>query len=254
MPLTTLETCLPCQSQHQKKAFTLIELLIVIAIIALLAAILFPAFARARESARKASCQSNLKQIGLGWMQYTQDYDEMSVPSRVGVILTSPYTVTLQPYLKSTQIFKCPSNTSDSSLSYTYNFYLGLARPLAGIPLPAQTPMYADAWATDPNAVAYYFVTATATGGWIPMLGRSIHASQVGGTLLNDVQTAGLVQGGLHLDGANYVFADGHVKWMHFVTDTAETGAGAPKYMNLSPKRDLDYNCDGILGDATSYN
>src|SRR6187549_1872617 len=59
-----------------KKGFTLIELLVVIAIIAILAAILFPAFARARENARRASCQSNLKQIGLGIMQYTQDYDE----------------------------------------------------------------------------------------------------------------------------------------------------------------------------------
>src|SRR5579862_4173320 len=60
----------------KKQGFTLIELLVVIAIIAILAAILFPAFARARENARRASCQSNLKQIGLGIMQYTQDFDE----------------------------------------------------------------------------------------------------------------------------------------------------------------------------------
>src|SRR5687768_5924591 len=58
------------------KGFTLIELLVVIAIIAILAAILFPVFARARENARRSSCQSNLKQIGLGFAQYTQDYDE----------------------------------------------------------------------------------------------------------------------------------------------------------------------------------
>ena len=59
-----------------KKAFTLIELLVVIAIIAILAAILFPVFAQAREKARQTSCLSNLKQIGLGLMMYTQDYDE----------------------------------------------------------------------------------------------------------------------------------------------------------------------------------
>src|SRR5690349_12144108 len=62
--------------KRSARGFTLIELLVVIAIIALLAAILFPVFARARENARRASCQSNLKQIGLGFHQYTQDYDD----------------------------------------------------------------------------------------------------------------------------------------------------------------------------------
>ena len=62
--------------QKHRRGFTLIELLVVIAIISLLAAILFPVFSRARENARRSSCLSNLKQIGLGMMQYTQDYDE----------------------------------------------------------------------------------------------------------------------------------------------------------------------------------
>ena len=69
------------QSRIVKRGFTLIELLVVIAIIAILAAILFPVFARARENARRASCQSNLKQIGLGIFQYTQDYDEKMRPA-----------------------------------------------------------------------------------------------------------------------------------------------------------------------------
>jgi prepilin-type N-terminal cleavage/methylation domain-containing protein/prepilin-type processing-associated H-X9-DG protein len=91
--------------------FTLIELLVVIAIIAILAAILFPVFARARENARRASCQSNIKQILLGVTQYTQDYDErFPRPIAVSPALAQ-WSDLLQPYLKSTQIFECPSTT-----------------------------------------------------------------------------------------------------------------------------------------------
>ena len=97
-------------------AFTLIELLVVIAIIAILAAILFPVFARARENARRSSCQSNLKQIGLGLLQYTQDYDEKYVITRwYNGTNGQAWPVTLQPYLKSTQIFQCPSDTISGS-------------------------------------------------------------------------------------------------------------------------------------------
>jgi prepilin-type N-terminal cleavage/methylation domain-containing protein/prepilin-type processing-associated H-X9-DG protein len=104
------------------KGFTLIELLVVIAIIAILASILFPVFGRARENARKTACLSNLKQIGLGLMQYTQDYDEM-MPwasygyASPGVTITSTNDVrgykwmdVIQPYVKSDQMFTCPSD------------------------------------------------------------------------------------------------------------------------------------------------
>ena len=101
------------QINHKKSAFTLIELLVVIAIIAILAAILFPVFARARENARRSSCQSNLKQIGLGVMQYVQDYDEKyplnNTPGYTGGFAQWEYR--LQPYVKSTQIFRCPSSS-----------------------------------------------------------------------------------------------------------------------------------------------
>jgi prepilin-type N-terminal cleavage/methylation domain-containing protein/prepilin-type processing-associated H-X9-DG protein len=103
-----------------RKAFTLIELLVVIAIIAILAAILFPVFGRARENARRSSCQSNLKQIGLGMIQYAQDYDERMVPARNGAVVgNTPWHHLLQPYIKSVQLFKCPSNTSTDNVQNT---------------------------------------------------------------------------------------------------------------------------------------
>ena len=98
-----------------RQAFTLIELLVVIAIIAILAAILFPVFAKAREKARTISCLSNEKQIGLGFMQYIQDNDE-HLPvawdnnSAPGGSARSWAQMTF-PYIKSLQLFKCPSNS-----------------------------------------------------------------------------------------------------------------------------------------------
>lgn len=113
------------KSQTKKQAFTLIELLVVIAIIAILAAILFPVFGRARENARRSSCQSNLKQIGLGILQYTQDYDERLPPSGFRGLTNAtctnsnlrcnPWQGLVQPYVKSTQIFACPSNTRNTA-------------------------------------------------------------------------------------------------------------------------------------------
>ncbi len=110
-------------ARDPRKAFTLIELLVVIAIIAILAAILFPVFARARENARRASCQSNLKQIGLGIVQYTQDYDEGFPPAatgnpdgwNAGTRLT--WRQIIQPYVKSTQLFACPSNPQNQRIA-----------------------------------------------------------------------------------------------------------------------------------------
>lgn len=101
----------------QRQGFTLIELLVVIAIIAILAAILFPVFAQARESARATSCLSNGKQIALGQLMYSQDYDETVIPweildrntNPIAVQLTGVWTTLIQPYLKNTQVYYCPS-------------------------------------------------------------------------------------------------------------------------------------------------
>jgi len=108
-------------NKRAAKAFTLIELLVVIAIIAILAAILFPVFGRARENARRSSCQSNLKQIGLGMLQYAQDYDEtlpriaFGADSAWGGPEWHPgrahWMDVAQPYIKSEQVFNCPSDS-----------------------------------------------------------------------------------------------------------------------------------------------
>ena len=111
-----------------RHGFTLIELLVVIAIIAILAAILFPVFAQAREAARKTSCLSNAKQLGLGCAMYTQDYDETLVQgwngSQPGVLRDNgavyrpwtPWTKNIQPYVKNLDILMCPDNRWNSTV------------------------------------------------------------------------------------------------------------------------------------------
>jgi prepilin-type N-terminal cleavage/methylation domain-containing protein/prepilin-type processing-associated H-X9-DG protein len=133
---------------HRRKAFTLIELLVVIAIIAILAAILFPVFARAREQARKTSCISNLQQLGMGFHMYCQDYDEVYPAIRFGdptptnghswpwVVYegsfgwTGVFTHAVQPYIKNKAVLQCPSGTEtgrwegENGIGYCYNEYM----------------------------------------------------------------------------------------------------------------------------------
>lgn len=134
---------------NNRKAFTLIELLIVVAIISILASILFPVFARARENARRASCLSNLKQMGLGLRMYTQDFDERMPPAYVKVTdsnwkypngsteSTRAWYLLIYPYVKNYQVYTCPSAGSalhynggyqPQAFSYSYNY----ARPSPG--------------------------------------------------------------------------------------------------------------------------
>ena len=103
--------------RQRATAFTLIELLVVIAIIAVLAAILFPVFARARENARRSSCQSNLKQIGLGFEQYKNDHDQYYPGS---VVNNVSWSTLLNPYIKSEQVFVCPSSAEGQATAQPY--------------------------------------------------------------------------------------------------------------------------------------
>lgn len=190
-----------------RKGFTLIELLVVIAIIAILAAILFPVFARARENARRSSCQSNLKQIGIGVMQYTQDYDEKYPFYAVGSGAPAQYYAqTLQPYVRSTQIFACPSNTRNS---LTIKFYNGSSNNDSGIPvsyIPNVQIISDDT--NDPKSLTS--IDSVATRIMITEGNDVEYNSRIGDpgdTALN----MGRMWAG-HLSTVNNLFADGHVK------------------------------------------
>jgi prepilin-type N-terminal cleavage/methylation domain-containing protein/prepilin-type processing-associated H-X9-DG protein len=227
--------------QNRKpKGFTLIELLVVIAIISILAAILFPVFARARENARRASCMSNLKQVGLGVMMYTQDYDEKYPPT---VIYGGPnypdgyqwsgtanlwfWPQIIYPYTKSDEVYECPSATGYPTrtsggvtritpLSLNYGVNMTIIRDLtystisplslAAVNSPSQTYMMMDSGYYRIN-VPYTVGTVHSGWGWLPgsgALGATFYSTDPPG----DWQT------GRHFDGVNVAFADGHVKWL----------------------------------------
>jgi prepilin-type N-terminal cleavage/methylation domain-containing protein/prepilin-type processing-associated H-X9-DG protein len=242
----------------KKAGFTLIELLVVIAIIAILAAILFPVFARARENARRSSCQSNLKQLGLGVMQYIQDYDEKypyALMGDNGVPVPQGGTgnnwiwyQTLQPYVRSFQVIVCPSgNSANTSTPYSGHYGANTlmmpdGRPTASTPAPiaaaaiesvATTYLLMDAGpymvgpgnASGPGGSFWY------TPGACGPNGTSTTSNVLSGFSLTDCQT------GRHLDGMNVAFADGHVKWLKNTKVVEEAKKAAPTlYGAWSPK------------------
>ncbi len=184
----------------RKSGFTLIELLVVIAIIAILAAILFPVFARAREKARQTSCLSNLKELGLAALMYAQDYDEMlfgnnNAPLTFllpdGVTLATPnmlWMYQIYPYCKNAQIFTCPSNSYkwpanaySSAADYGFNDTYLNRIALAQIISPASQLMLVDC--------TYYLAD------WDQDADNHQPPNP------------------LHNNGSNVVLADGHAKW-----------------------------------------
>ncbi len=203
-------------TRSRSGAFTLIELLVVIAIIAILAAILFPVFARARENARRSSCQSNLKQIGLGLIQYAQDYDEKNVMYQDNNNV--PWEGVIQPYIKSTQLFKCSSNTATRNLygtpNTTYNIPaipvsyninagdegttgqgMGGARPFTG---KDKTVSLAAI-----GSVATTIAVCETNDQWDPKADNSAYLSNTANAKDNFQS---------HLGMTNFLFVDGHVK------------------------------------------
>jgi prepilin-type N-terminal cleavage/methylation domain-containing protein/prepilin-type processing-associated H-X9-DG protein len=222
------------ENKSRSRGFTLIELLVVIAIIAILAAILFPVFAQAREKARQTACLSNVKQIGLGISMYTQDYDEV-LPLQNGDYQNFLVTADNQPnwpklvlpYTKNSQIFQCPSSfiapstaLNATTAQWPKNSYQGNGVVLSrnGTSL-AQIPNSADIVFTQENfyfwLVAYNRPVQTVLSPpgyqyWHLVDCRPVYSSSVPPTT---VANCGEQYNSRHTSGGNLAFVDGHAKW-----------------------------------------
>ncbi len=193
-------------------AFTLVELLVVIAIIAMLAAILFPVFARARENARRSNCQSNLKQMGVGIMQYTQDYNECFP---MGVTVNAPPGQTVndlvQPYLKNERIFICPSDAAPLDMSWSYlgtGYNKGSSYGFNDrvITVPVMTPL-------TPNPPKALSAINQASKTTLMYDALNTKAGYLGQTYCAT----------RHLEGGNVLYCDGHVKWTNTKPEHSQT-------------------------------
>ena len=235
---------------NYRKGFTFIELLVVIAIIAILAAILFPVFAKVREKARQTSCLSNEKQLGLAFIQYSEDYDEHYPVGATGGYLTFwglSWTGRIYPYVKSTGVYHCPDDTTPTTagdpnsvaVSYNYNASLlfnngnaafpGPVGAEAGFNAPSKTVLLNEI-SGDPVDVTTDNEGALTTGSTYSVGSNGTWAgteNQWGPTNPTVLFETGVLGGraesaasyidkanlGRHNNGSNYLLCDGHAKW-----------------------------------------
>ena len=222
-----------CSAPPRARGFTLIELLVVVAIIAILAAILFPVFAKAREKARQITCVSNLKQIGLALTQYTQDNDEQLMYCRSDFDGDIPWQAKAYAYIKSANVFKCPSNSAANSATLT-------GTPSAALGVPALPYSYVanggdlaglktsggDNFFGGTRPMPFNTFTAPVSPTALAQLASPAQCIEVGET--NSGVAAGTprkdpdfwdnnedMKTQSHTGVSNYLFCDGHVKAMH---------------------------------------
>jgi len=231
-----------------RRGFTLIELLVVIAIIAILAAILFPVFAKAREKARQTSCLSNLKQLGLGMLMYAQDYDETFSGMGNGRSTTVPvipgsdfcqhptsgiyyysWAAVIYPYVKNEQIYQCPSTK--------YNCYgVSYGVPGHGINAARTGPVSIFGRPTQADIkrpAEIMMIGEKGTGGgdqYINVVSTSASCTYYAGRAS-------------HNEGSNVAFFDGHSKWFMSVQPAAYSGwLTAYPTSNIAPPEHVAYN------------
>ena len=233
------------QDFQRKSGFTLIELLVVIAIIAILAAILFPVFAKAREKARQASCESNLKQIGLAFMMYIADYDQKYPhhwSHNCGAALAAPqdpdWKEKVYPYVKNTQLFSCPStdfgirrgagcnNRTNGTMPDGYGVNCGVQN------VPGQSDNPANTGLRGPVVAPQFPACAEAD---IQDVAGTILAFDCGCIMVcgRNWDQAGQIAFA-HNEGCNVLFCDGHVKWQREIGPETVHGGSSYTLMQLA--------------------
>jgi prepilin-type N-terminal cleavage/methylation domain-containing protein/prepilin-type processing-associated H-X9-DG protein len=234
------------------RGFTLIELLVVIAIIAILAAILFPVFAQAREAARKSSCLSNLKQCSTAAAMYAQDYDEKIMPSWLNnfpppIDFQNVWFYHMQPYAKNRQIVLCPSretqdqdpnNTWESGIAHNHdNLGWGGSPSLAVVERPAGIVLFADTgalgWGGSQAIYDQWKIDPDGINAPRPIASRGVY-----------FRSPGQMEGGAggwcdtvvpisrHSKMANFAFMDGHAKSLKVASVWIRPGENWATYWN----------------------